>query len=1194
MSDPTVLLLSTSDTDLITARASGANYRWANPARLLTDELPDLLAGADVVVVRILGGYRAWEDGIDAVLASGVPAVVVSGEQSPDADLIERSTVPAGIALQAHIYLAHGGLPNLRQLHAFLSDTVQMTGFGFTPPQSTPTWGTLPRPDVGNTGPTIAVLYYRAQHLAGNIGYVEALCAAIEAAGGRALPVYCASLRTAESDLLETLTQADAMVVTVLAAGGVKPATATAGGDDESWDVEHLAALDIPILQGLCLTSSRRQWHDNDDGLSPLDVATQVAVPEFDGRIITVPFSFKEIDDEGLIAYVADPERCTRVAGLAMRHAELRRITAADKRVAVVFSAYPTKHARIGNAVGLDTPASAVALLKAMREHGYQIGDVPGVEADDGDALIHALIERGGQDPDWLNDGHLAGNPIRVSAGDYQAWFATLPADLADAVQQHWGPPPGNLFVDRTHNPDGDIVIAAMRAGNVVLVVQPPRGFGENPVAIYHDPDLPPSHHYLAAYQWLGRRFANSFDAHAIVHLGKHGNLEWLPGKTLGMSAACGTDAALGDLPLIYPFLVNDPGEGTQAKRRAHAVLVDHLIPPMARAETYGDIARLEQLLDEHAAVAALDPGKLPAIRQQIWTLIRAAKMDHDLGLTERPADESFDDMLLHVDGWLCEIKDVQIRDGLHILGQTPTGEAELNLVLAILRARQLFGGEHSVPGLRQALGLAEDGTDERSSVDDAEGRARALVEALQHSGWDPGAVDRLTDDPDVAAVLRFAATEVVPRLSGTADEIEQVLRALDGRFIPAGPSGSPLRGLVNVLPTGRNFYSVDPKAVPSKLAWETGVALADSLLARYREDYGAWPRSVGLSVWGTSAMRTAGDDIAEVLALLGVRPVWDDASRRVVGMTPISPSELGRPRIDVTVRISGFFRDAFPHVVTMLDDAVRLVADLDESGEENYVRAHAQADWAQHGDQRRSTTRIFGSKPGTYGAGLLQLIDSRNWRDDADLAQVYTAWGGFAYGRGLDGRPATDDMNRQYRRIAVAAKNTDTREHDIADSDDYFQYHGGMVATVRALTGQAPAAYIGDNTRPDAIRTRTLSEETTRVFRARVVNPRWMNAMRRHGYKGAFEMAATVDYLFGYDATAKVMADWMYEELTDRYVLDPENRKFMSESNPWALHSMAERLLEAAGRGMWDQPQPATLDGLRQVLLETEGDLEG
>ncbi|MBU9765446.1 cobaltochelatase subunit CobN [Mycobacterium sp. TNTM28] len=1195
MPAPTILLLSTSDTDLITARASGARYRWANPSRLVAGELEELLDGADIAVIRILGGYRAWQDGIDTVVASGLPTVVVSGEQSPDAELMGHSTAPQGACLQTHIYLAQGGLDNLGNLHSFLSDTLLMTGFGFAPPVTTPSWGVLERAGApATTGPTVAVLYYRAQQLAGNTGYVEALCTAIEQAGGRPVPVFCASLRTAEPELLELLGTADALVTTVLAAGGATPAAVGAGGSDDSWNVAHLAALDIPILQGLCLTSSREQWSDNDDGMSPLDVASQVAVPEFDGRIITVPFSFKEIDSEGLISYVADPERCARVAGLAVRHARLRAIPAAEKRVALVFSAYPTKHARIGNAVGLDTPASAVALLDALREHGYSVGDIPGLDSRDGDALIHALIERGGQDPDWLTDDALAANPIRVPAKDYRAWFATLPAEFTEAVVEHWGPPPGELFVDRSRDPNGEIVIAAIQAGNLVLMVQPPRGFGENPVAIYHDPDLPPSHHYLAAYRWLDSSFPGSFGADVVVHLGKHGNLEWLPGKTLGMSAACGTDAALGDLPLIYPFLVNDPGEGTQAKRRAHATLVDHLIPPMARAETYGDIAKLEQLLDEHSTVSALDPGKLPAIRQQIWTLMRAAKMDHDLGLEDRPDEDSFDDMLLHVDGWLCEIKDVQIRDGLHVLGQKPTGAGELDLVLAILRARQLFGGEQTVPGLRQALGLTEDGSDDRAAVDAAETAARELVAALQETGWDTGAVDRITDNPEVARILRFAATEVVPRLAGTAGEIDQVLRALAGGFIASGPSGSPLRGLVNVLPTGRNFYSVDPKAVPSRLAWETGVAMADSLLARYRDDYGRWPQSVGLSVWGTSAMRTAGDDIAEVLALLGVRPVWDDASRRVINLEPIDLAELGRPRIDVTVRISGFFRDAFPHVVTMLDDAVALVAGLDEPAEDNYVRAHAQADLAEHGDQRRATTRIFGSKPGTYGAGLLQLIDSRNWRDDADLAQVYTAWGGFAYGRGLDGAPAADDMNRAYRRIAVAAKNTDTREHDIADSDDYFQYHGGMVATVRALTGQAPAAYIGDNTRPDAVRTRTLSEETNRVFRARVVNPRWITAMRRHGYKGAFEMAATVDYLFGYDATAHVMADWMYERLSAEYVLDDENRKFMAESNPWALHGMAERLLEAAGRGMWAEPEQATLDGLRQVLLETEGELEG
>lgn len=1197
---PNVLLLSTSDTDLMTARASGADYRWANPSRLLQDELDrelaELLDGADIAVVRILGGYRAWQDGIDALVAGGVPTVVLSGEQAPDAELMRHSTVPAGVALQAHMYLAQGGTENLRGLHAFLSDTLLMTGEGFGPPVSVPGWGVLQRPQTDAGGPTVAVLYYRAQHLAGNTGYISALCDAIAEAGGRPLPVYCASLRTAEPELLELLGTADALVTTVLAAGGATPATVGAGGTDDSWNVAHLAALDVPILQGLCLTSSRSTWSENHDGMSPLDVATQVAVPEFDGRIITVPFSFKEIDDVGMITYSADPERCARVAGLAVRHARLRHVPAADKQVALVFSAYPTKHARIGNAVGLDTPASAVALLRAMREHGIDIGEVPGVDAEDGDALIHALIERGGQDPDWLTEETLARNPIRVSAVDYRRWFATLPADLADAVVRHWGQPPGELFVDRTHDPDGEIVIAAMKSGNVVLLVQPPRGFGENPVAIYHDPDLPPSHHYLAAYRWLDGQFGDSiaFKADAVIHLGKHGNLEWLPGKTLGMSADCGTDAALGDLPLIYPFLVNDPGEGTQAKRRAHATLVDHLIPPMARAETYGDIARLEQLLDEHSNLSALDPSKLPAIRQQIWTLMRAAKMDHDLGLADRPDEDSFDDMLLHVDGWLCEIKDVQIRDGLHILGQAPAGEAELDLVLAILRARQLFGGEHTVPGLRQALGLAEDGADERTAVDAAEAAARALVAGLQVGGWDAGAVDGLTDDPVIAAILRFAAGEVVPRLRGTAGEIDAVLRAVDGHYIPAGPSGSPLRGLVNVLPTGRNFYSVDPKAVPSRLAWDTGVAMADSLLARFREDHGIWPPSVGLSVWGTSAMRTSGDDIAEVLALLGVRPIWDDASRRVVDLEPISLEELGRPRIDVTVRISGFFRDAFPHVVVMLDDAVALVAGLEEGPQDNYVRAHSLADLAEHGNERRSTTRIFGSKPGTYGAGLLQLIDSRTWRDDQDLAEVYTAWGGFAYGRGLDGAPATDEMNRAYRRIALAAKNTDTREHDIADSDDYFQYHGGMIATVRALTGKDPAAYIGDNTRPDAVRTRTLREETTRVFRARVVNPRWINAMRRHGYKGAFEMAATVDYLFGYDATAHVLADWMYEQLSQTYVLDDENRKFMNESNPWALHGMAERLLEAAGRGMWAAPDAATLDGLKRVLLETEGELEG
>ncbi|MEV4812452.1 cobaltochelatase subunit CobN [Micromonospora avicenniae] len=1216
------LLLSTSDTDLLAARASGADYRLANPARVDAESVPALLDGVDVAVVRLLGGRPAWPDGLAAVLASGVPTVVLSGEPTPDAELMAASTLPAGVATQALAYLVEGGPENLAQLARFLSDTVLLTGEGFAPPAPTPAYGVHGDPATDPDRPTVGIVFYRAHALAGNTAFVDTLADAVAAAGANALPVYCGSLRglTEGAGPLALLARCDTLLVTVLAAGGAVAADASAGGDEDAWDVGALAALDVPVVQALLLTSTREQWAGSDAGLTPLDAAMQVAVPEFDGRIITVPFSFKQIDADGLSVYAADPERAARVAGIAVRQARLRRLPNADKRLAIVFSSYPTKHSRVGNAVGLDTPASAVRLLGALADAGYDLGDAP--PPDDGDALIHALIAAGGHDVEWLTPEQLAAAEARVPGEVYRRWFDEVPAALRERMRAHWGEPPGELYTD-----GGDVVLAGLRFGNVVLLIQPPRGFGENPIAIYHDPDLPPSHHYLAAYRWLAAPPTDGgFGADAVVHLGKHGTLEWLPGKGLGLSADCAPDAVLGDLPLVYPFIVNDPGEGTQAKRRAHAVVVDHLVPPMARAETYGDLAKLEQLLDEYATVQALDPAKVPTVQAQIWQLVRAAELHHDLHTEQMPTAEDFDDFVLHLDGYLCEVKDVQIRDGLHVLAAAPAGDVRVNLVLAVLRAPQVWGGSRALPGLRQAL-AAGYGLDEAAllaapgerldvpaaltdtvagpavtaadAVDLIEALARRLVVGMETLGWDAEKADAVVaevtgrDLPDATALLRFAATELVPRLDRTTDELAHTLAALDGRFVPPGPSGSPTRGLVNVLPTGRNFYSVDPKAIPSRNAWDVGVALADSLLARHLADTGEYPRSVGLTVWGTSAMRTQGDDIAEVLALIGCRPTWDDRSRRVTGVEVVPLAELGRPRVDVTVRISGFFRDAFPHVVALLDDAVRQVAALDEPHEDNFVRAHVVADVAEHGDERRATARIFGSKPGAYGAGLLPLIDARNWRSDADLAEVYAVWGGYAYGRGLDGREARVDMERSFARIAVAVKNQDTREHDIVDSDDYFQYHGGMVAMVRHLTGAAPAAYVGDSAMPHDVRTRTLGEETRRVFRARVVNPRWIAAMRRHGYKGAFELAATVDYLFGYDATAGVVDDWMYEQLAAAYVFDPATREFLTESNPWALRGITERLLEAADRRLWAEPDPATLERLRETYLTSEGDLE-
>jgi cobaltochelatase CobN len=1240
----TFLFLTTADTEILAAARAAETLPegfpeilCCNPAKLENAEefFDKALPGARAAMVRLLGGRRAWPEGFEELRRRceelGVPLLAFGGEAEPDAELTALSTAPSGVVAEAFEYLRRGGISNTANLLRFVADTLLFEGYGFEPPSPLPELGVYhPRLAEGSSleellalhereRPTVGVVFYRTHLLGGNTLFVDALVEALERAGANALPVYCYSLRAdAERRVpaLEMLKgRVDCLVTTVLASGGSNAADAQSGDGPEGWlewEVPALEKLEVPVVQGICATSSREAWVETDAGLSPLDAAWQVAIPEFDGRIVSVPFSFKErVEDASpvgapLTLYHADPERTERLAGLAARFARLGRIPNGTKKVAILLSNYPTKHSRVGNAVGLDTPASAVRLLREMKRAGYRVDGAP----EEGDALIHALIKAGGQDLEFLTEEQLDGAVGRLDARRYAQWFARLPVELRRGVEEHWGPAPGELYVD-----GGEIVVAGLSFGNVFIGIQPPRGFGENPIAVYHDPDLPPTHHYLAAYWWI----IEGFGADAMVHLGKHGTLEWLPGKSLGLSSSCAPDAALVDVPLFYPFVVNDPGEGTQAKRRAHATIVDHLIPPMTRAETYDDLARLEQLLDEYYQVETLDPSKLPAIRARIWETLRDAELHRDLGVEEQP--EEFGDFLNHVDGYLCEIKDLPIRGGLHTLGEAPEGKPLRHLVAQILR---LGAGE--VPGLRRAVGAAYS-LDERSLsenggarveapkelvlpfpgpsitasdlLDRLEEASQALLLAMEGRGWEAEAAQKVCEDTlgvmdaGVVGSLRFAAREVVPRLMRTPEEMENLLGGLSGGYVPAGPSGSPTRGLVNVLPTGRNFYSVDPKALPSRLSWEVGQGLADDLLGRCLDEEGRYPETVGIVVWGTAAMRTQGDDVAEILALLGVRPTWNEESLRVTGLEVMPLEELGRPRIDVTVRISGFFRDAFPNLISLMDDAVRAVAALDEPEDMNFVKKHAEKERDSGADERRSTTRIFGSKPGAYGAGLLPLIDARNWRDDEDLAEVYAVWGGYAYGKNLNGVEAREALAANLKRTEVAVKNVDNREHDLFDSDDYFQYHGGMIAAVRALTGRDPKSFIGDSADPSRPRTRSLSEEARRVFRSRVANPKWIEAMQRHGYKGAFELSATVDYLFGYDATAGVVEDWMYRDVTRRYVLEEEVRDFMQESNPWALRAISERLLEAAQRGLWSEPDPEVLDALKAAYLENEGILE-
>jgi cobaltochelatase CobN len=1206
-------VLSHADTDLLAITRARADLpdgfpevRVANPAAI--DDLDALLDGARVVVVRLLGGRRSWEDGVETLRAraaaedGGFALILLGGEPQPDAELAELSHAPGGALAHTFEYLRHGGVTNATNLLRFLADTFLLEGHGFDDPVALEEHGGyephgVEAPD-GAGGPRVGIVFYRSHLAAGNTAFVDELARAVADAGGTPTCVWAQSLRPDADGRIQVLEQlqgnVDALIVTVLASGG------STAADEGAWRADALAALGVPVIQAVCVTRSRAAWAESPAGLSPMDVAMQVAIPEFDGRLLGGVVSFKEPhpDFEGVASYVPDAERCAAVAGLTVRIARLRHQPPAERKVVVMLSAFPTRHGRIGNAVGLDTPASGVALLEAMRDAGYRVNAI----AEDGDALIHGLIAAGGYDPDHLTDAQLAAAVARLPVAQYLEWFEELPENLKSSMIDTWGPPPGTQWRD-----GDDLVLAGIDLGGVFVAIQPPRGYGEDPSAIYHDPELAPSHHYLASYWWLDRVWG----ADALVHLGKHGTLEWLPGKSVGLSDACAPDAALGTLPVVYPFVVNDPGEGVQAKRRMHATIVDHLIPPMARAGTHDELAALEDLLDEYARMEALDPSKLPALGSRIWEALLEANLHKDLGLDDADApedDDAIGTVIEHLDTYLCEVKDLQVRDGLHVLGLAPEGEALRNLVAAIMRLPN-----RNIPALRRAIGRSRDLDElalieagDRVVLDQLDAAQDMVLDALSAREWDVDAVAEVasnvldTDAPDVLAALRFAAGDLVPRLRASGGEIDAVLKALSGGFVDAGPSGSPTRGRVDVLPTGRNFYGVDPKALPSELSWDVGVRLGDALLERHVQEDGRHPETVGIVVWGTAAMRTHGDDVAEILHLLGVRPVWNPDTRRVTDIEVVSLEELGRPRIDVVVRISGFFRDAFPHLVSLIDDAVTTVAALDESDDDNYVRKHARADaerlaeeLGERGAWRRSTARVFGSRPGSYGAGLLELIDARNWRDDADLAAVYEAWGGHAYGAGLDGVEARGAVRDCFARIEVAVKNIDNREHDLFDSDGYFQYHGGMVVAVRALSGRDPKAWVGDSADPARVRALSLAEEARRVFRARVTNPRWIGAMVRHGYKGAFELAATVDYLFGYDATTGVVDDWMYEAISDKYVRDPDVGEFLRKSNPWALHAMAERLLEAADRGLWAEPEAGTLDALRGAVLDVEEQLE-
>ncbi|KYC36406.1 cobalamin biosynthesis protein CobN [Scytonema hofmannii PCC 7110] len=1259
-----IVLITAADTDIQTLAVAITQLPLAFPQLRVVNLLQlqqqltidtyaeDVLSAAEVIILRLLGGRAYWSYGLEVVeqtvQQTGAKLIVLPGDERPDPNLISHSNVSLIEANQIWQYFNEGGTENYLNSLKFITTTFLGCTYTFNPPQAVPRVGIYsPRdriictqvennftspPKQDNQIGVIGIIFYRSHYLAGNNAAIDALCQALARRNLTAVPIFVSSLREpdVQAELLKYCSQNIDLLLNTTSFSLAKL-------EAETPQVELWEQLDVPVLQVILSGSSREQWESGSSGLTPRDIAMNVALPEVDGRIITRAVSFKAVKTQSqllqtdIVTYEPVASRIEFVADLAASWVKLRHTPPQNRKIALILANYPNRDGRLANGVGLDTPASCIEILKALQLGGYYADNIPNTGAE----LIQLLTTG------VTND--LEGYPFRqvrqsLSLQKYLEHFHSLPEAVQEGINNRWG------FPEETDS----FPIPGIKFGNIFVGIQPSRGYDRDPSLNYHAPDLEPPHSYVAFYHWI----VKDFGADAIVHVGKHGNLEWLPGKSVALSENCYPEAVLGAIPHLYPFIVNDPGEGSQAKRRSQAVIIDHLTPPMTRAELYGSLHSLEGLIDEYYEAQSLEPSRLPAISDRITQLIEQENLHQDLGIDISRFDRStLSSFLNTADGYLCELKEAQIRDGLHIFGQCPSGEQLRDLIVAIARNPSV-----GRLGLTRAIAKDLQLDFDPLTVDFSQrfemqnysniNNPYCLAQPEQKPGFleKPGfsQCEQLLTEPyylnkinkcrivgDVIQVIEDYASELVTyiieteeipqsgktttkelkwiqnyllqALKQTEKEIINLLRGLDGKYVASGASGAPTRGRPEVLPTGRNFYSVDIRAIPTETAWDVGRQAAETLIERYTQEHGEYPQTLGLSVWGTSTMRTGGDDIAEALALLGVKPVWDGISRRVVDFEILPPSILGRPRVDVTLRISGFFRDAFPNLMDLFDSAVTAVANLDEPEDINPLAAKVKTEtefWQTQGltaeqAKSRSLYRIFGSKPSAYGAGLQGLIESQNWTNEDDLARAYINWSAYAYSRKAEGKFAPFAFTQRLHNMQIVLQNQDNREHDLLDSDDYYQFQGGLTVAVKSVSRKAPVTYFGDNSCTQQPKVRKLTEEITRVYRSRVVNPKWIAGVMRHGYKGAFEMAATLDYLFAFDATTNCVADFMYQGIAEAYLFDEKVQQFIQQNNPWVLRDMAERLLEAHQRGLWENVSGETIEKLRCLVNEAEGVIE-
>jgi cobaltochelatase CobN len=1074
-----IVVLSFSDSDLSALAAAWQHdadvlptMRLASLKRLRHPMSVDLyvesvVARARIVIVRCLGGLDYWRYGFehiaDIARDNGVLFAALPGDDRADPRLAAVSTLAAEPLARLDRFFREGGTENLRQALRYLA-TLLGHDLSWTPPAPVGPLSILGEAPDGR--PVALVVFYRANLMAADIAPVTSLMEALDWQGLAPIGVAVSSLKDPEIRLqLEELiaTYKPAIIVNTTAFSAMR-------GDDTT----VLDAADVPVLQAVLSGSVRDAWQGSARGLSPADLAMNVVLPELDGRLLTRAISFKAeapVDPRlefASVRHEPDGDRIDYVARLAMAWARLGTTPRSDRRLALVLSDYPARGGRTGYAVGLDTAASAAEILRLLHAEGYDTGGREWQATD---------IER-------LLQGNA--DQIEIPMSAYRAWLKGLPLNLQRALAEIWGEPKGDAFR-----------LPVLRCGNVLVLLQPDRGALGDRKSGYHDLNCPPSHAYLALYAWL--RESEKIDA--LIHLGTHGTLEWLPGKALALSGECWPEVVLGALPVVYPFIVNNPGEAVQAKRRLAAVTIGHLTPPLSAAGLHGPLAELEGIIEEYAAADGLDRRRLAFLEDEIVERAWNSGLAADCGLLKGEPNRQ---AIAKLDAQLCDIKELSIRDGLHIFGRTPD--------------------EATVQALATATGR------EAAVRACADGERRAL------------------------------------------------LAALGGHRVAPGPAGAPSRGRADVLPTGRNLTSIDPRAIPTRTASVIGVRAANEVVRRYLQDHGEPPRALVIDLWASASLRTGGDDLAQALWYLGVQPTWDKASSRVTGIEILPLAVLDRPRIDVTLRISGLFRDIFETQIALFDMAVRRIAELDEPADDNPL--------AEARRRGADLARVFGGAPGSYGAQAADTALDGNWRTRDELGEVYLAAVTHAYGGAEPARAAGQGFRNRVSEADALVHPQDDRERDLLDGDGVADFAGGFAAAA-ALLGNDPELYHLDTSQTEAPKARRLAEEIARVVRGRLTNPRWIGGMLEHGHRGVAEIAQGVDALYAFAATTRVVPDHLFDATHAALIADEAVRTAMTEKNPAATAAIAARLRDALARGLWTTRRNAVDHELERAMMK-------